>query len=183
MKFRRVMALLALALSLVAFLAPGGLASAQGQTITIQLGEQNNSGQTGTAQLTDLGNGTTRVVVDLQNSPAGPQPVHIHRQTCANLDPAVLFPLTSLMNGRSESTVPAALSTILGAPHAINAHKSPQEAQIYVSCGNITAGAAAMPRAGGGFAAQSAALSWLASAGLLAVAVVGAAYALRRRQA
>lgn len=189
MKLRRLTTALALALSLMTFLALAGLASAQQQTITIQLGEQNGSGQTGTAELTDMGNGMTRVVVNLQNSPAGPQPIHIHEGTCANLNPAVRFPLTSLQNGRSESMVPTALSAVLGQPHAINAHKSPQEASVYVSCGNITAQGtggqqpAAAPRTGGGGMSQASPLPWVAGAGLLVLGMVSAAYALRRRQA
>ena len=191
MNVRRVAPILALVLSLAAFLALAGLAGAQQQQmVTIQLGEQNNSGQSGMAELTDMGNGMTRVVITLSNPPAGVmQPVHIHAGTCASLDPRPLFPLQNLQNGRSESMVNASVATILGAPHAINAHKSPQEASVYVACGNITASGmggqqpAAAPRTGGGgMASQSAQLPWVAALGAFALTVAGAAYALRRRQ-
>ncbi len=53
---RRFGALVALALSMVAFVAFAGSVAAA-DPITIQLGPQNNSGISGTATLTDMGNG------------------------------------------------------------------------------------------------------------------------------
>ncbi|MFN8525170.1 MAG: hypothetical protein U0821_18905 [Chloroflexota bacterium] len=140
MRFLRVPVIGAiLAAFAVAMLVPGSTQAQQ--SITITLSAQNNSGVSGTATLSPAANGTL-VVVNLQNAP-GPHPIHIHAGTCANLNPAVVFPLTTVSNGKSETTVPASLATILGAPHAINVHKSPQEASVYVSCGNIVASAAA----------------------------------------
>jgi LPXTG-motif cell wall-anchored protein len=68
----------------------------------------------------------------------------------------VVFPLTSVTNGRSETTVAASIADILGAPHAINVHKSPQEIPVYTACGNITAagGPAAAPAGASAPAAQ-----------------------------
>jgi LPXTG-motif cell wall-anchored protein len=114
------------------------------QSITINLSPQNNSGQTGTAVLTAEGAGT-KVVVTLSNA-AGPHPAHIHSGSCPTPG-AVVFPLTSVTNGRSETTVAASIADILKAPHAINIHKSPQEIPVYTSCGNVAAAAAAGPAA------------------------------------
>ena len=114
------------------------------QSVTINLTAQNNSGQTGTAVLTPEGAGT-KVVVTLSNAP-GPHPAHIHSGSCPTPG-AVVFPLTSVTNGRSETTVAATIADILRAPHAINVHKSPQEIPVYTSCGNLTAAAAAAPAA------------------------------------
>ncbi len=187
MKVRRVTTILALILSLTAFVALAGMAGAQQQTTTIQLGEQNNSGQSGMAELTDMGNGMTRVVINIRSGAAGvAQPAHIHQGTCANLNPQPLFPLTNVVDGRSETMVNASLSTILSAQHAINVHKSGPEASVYVSCGNITASGqpSSAPRTGGGgMAGQSSPLPWLAAIGLLALTAVGGAYTLRRRHA
>jgi len=174
--------MVALVLGLMTFLALALPVGAQ-NSITIQLAAQNNSGQSGTAELTDMGNGMTRVVLNLANSPAGPQPVHIHQGTCANLNPQPLFPLTNLANGRSETMVNAPLATILAQPHAINAHKSPQEVSVYVACGNVVAAATtpSAPRAGaGGLTGLSMPLALAATAGLLTL-VVGAATVARRR--
>ncbi len=114
------------------------------QSVTVNLTAQNNSGQTGTAVLTQEGAGT-KVVVTLSNAP-GPHPAHIHSGSCPTPG-AVVFPLTSVTNGRSETTVAASIADILRAPHAINVHKSPQEIPVYTSCGNVTAAAAAAPAA------------------------------------
>ena len=106
------------------------------QSVTINLTAQNDSGQTGTAVLTPDGAGT-KVVITLSNAP-GPHPAHIHSGSCPTPG-AVVFPLTSVTNGRSETTVAASIGDILRAPHAINVHKSPQEIPVYTACGNVTA--------------------------------------------
>src|SRR4051812_32078904 len=108
------------------------------QSVTIALSPQNNSGQSGTAVLTSEGAGT-KVVITLSNAP-GPHPAHIHTGSCPEPG-AVVFPLTSVTNGTSETVVAASISDILRAPHAINIHKSPQEIPVYTSCGNVTAAA------------------------------------------
>ena len=69
MKVRRLTAVLALALSFLTFVALAGTAAAA-DPLTITLKTQNNSGQSGTAVLTDMGNGTTKIVVDTTNPTA-----------------------------------------------------------------------------------------------------------------
>src|SRR5438067_9399567 len=76
---------------------------AQPIPVTIPLNEQNGSGESGTATLTDMGNGQTQVVLKLSNAPTVAQPAHIHKGTCANLDPTPLYPLTSVTNGQSDT--------------------------------------------------------------------------------
>jgi hypothetical protein len=183
-KLRRVTALLALVVGLMTFLALASGAAAA-DPITIQIRVQNNSGQSGTATLTDMGNGTTKVVVDTTNPTAAAQPIHIHEGTCANLNPQVKYPLTTTANGKSETTVNVPLATLLASPHAVNVHKSAQEAAVYVSCGEIVAQQpTATPRTGGGgMANNSRPLAWGAVAALLTVTIAGATYVLRRRAA
>ena len=182
----RVRFLLALTLVLAAFLAVAGLTSAA--TTTVQLTAQNNSGITGTATLEDVAGGKTKVTLKLTGAPAGvAEPAHIHDGTCANLNPTPKYPLTNVSNGTSETTVDVSIADLTSQPFAINVHKSPQEAAVYVSCGNITATAAgaapsAAPRTGGGgMAGQRSPLPWVAAAGLLAVLALGGVRALRRR--
>lgn len=109
---------------------------AQPDTVTVNLTEENNSGQNGTATLTANGD-TTMVVVNISGGSSTPQPAHIHPGTCADLDPKPVYPLTSLVNGTSETTVPASLSSLVNGEFAINVHKSGPEASVYVSCGDI----------------------------------------------
>lgn len=168
-------------LSLVAFVALVSTALAA-DPLTLQLRVQNNSGQSGTAILTDLGNNTTKVVIDLgANSPAGPQPAHLHTGTCSNLG-AVKYPLTNVANGKSETTVNVALSALLAEPYAVNVHKSTTEAAIYVSCAEVVQTPTAAPRTGGGYAANQSPLLWVGTALLLIVTIAGTTYVLRRRE-
>lgn len=187
----------ALALGLVTTFGSASLAGAQGQPATVNLEVQNNSGISGTATLTDLGGGRTRVEVRVDGAGAGPQPAHIHEGTCANLNPAPKFPLTSITNGMSTTEVNASLQQIMSAQHAINLHKSPQEASVYVACGTIMMGGqmgmgggqmggqmggqasspGTLPRAGDAGVA-SGMIAGLAGIG---TSLVAAGYALRRR--
>jgi Cu/Zn superoxide dismutase len=105
--------------------------------VTVPLATQSNSGESGTATLTEEG-GKTRVVVTVNGAPAGvSQPLHIHRGTCAQLNPQPAYGLTTLINGRSETTVDVPLATLRNGEFAINGHKSAQEASTYVFCGSI----------------------------------------------
>ncbi len=76
MKAHRLILPVVVVLSLLLAGTLAGLASAAGTaqttTLTIQLREQNGSGQNGTATLTDQGNGTTRVQIALQGFPGAP---------------------------------------------------------------------------------------------------------------
>ena len=115
-------------------------AAAQDTTLTIAVTAQNDSGQSGTATLSADGD-QTRVVIDLGNSPGGPQPAHIHTGTCANLG-GIAYNLEFPRDGKSTSTVAAPLSALQTGNFAINVHRSPQEANVYVPCGDIPSAAA-----------------------------------------
>jgi LPXTG-motif cell wall-anchored protein len=162
-------------------LVTAGLAAADTaaqQAVTVSLSAQNNSGISGTATLTPMGE-QTQVVLQLQNAP-GPHPAHIHDGTCANLNPAPKYPLQTVMNGRSETTVNVGLQQLLAGQAAINVHRSPQEASVYVACGDLTAAAAppgTLPRAG---EAENRGIAALAMLGL---ALLGAGLAFRQRRA
>jgi Cu/Zn superoxide dismutase len=105
--------------------------------LRVQLTPQNSSGESGIATLTEEGS-KTKVVVDITGAPAGvAQPLHIHKGTCASLDPQPAYGLATLTNGKSETTVDAPLTFLRTAPFAINGHKSAEDAKTYVFCGNI----------------------------------------------
>jgi len=104
------------------------------QSLTFQLGTLNDSGVTGTAILTDLGDGSTRVVVDVD--PAGhPQmPAHIHPGTCLELVPQPLYPLEPVEDGASDTVVPASLADLLAGELALNLHVSAADMGTYAAC-------------------------------------------------
>ena len=111
----------------------------EGDTIKVAMNAQNGSNQSGSATVTDLGNGMVNVVLDITGSgTTDPQPAHIHLGTCANLDPNPAFPLSNAVDGKSVTEISADFAGFTATQYAINVHKSATEAQTYVSCGDIT---------------------------------------------
>jgi hypothetical protein len=107
-----------------------------GNLLTLEMGQQNSSGQDGKATLTDMGNGKVKVMLDLSNGTTEPQPAHIHKGSCANLDPNPLIPLSDVVNGKSETEIEVSMATLTSG-HAVNVHKSAADLATYVSCGDI----------------------------------------------
>lgn len=186
-KQRAGLTLLITGLLLVTLLAVASAAGAAAP-VTVTLSALNSSGQTGTAELTDMGNGKTKVVIMTKGQAAGvSQPVHIHEGTCSNLTATPKYPLTALSNGMSETTVNAALADLTAKPYAINVHKSSQEASVYVACGNIPAQAApattpaSPPRTGAGGMANTVSPFWIVLGVVAGIVALGGAYVVRRR--
>jgi len=105
----------------------------------IGLLEQNDSGESGIATLTESG-GQTTVVINLDSAPVDtPQPAHIHEGSCAEIG-GVNYPLTDVVAGNSETTIAASLEQLRKElPLAINVHKSGPEIDVYVACGEFPA--------------------------------------------
>ncbi|MEO7040301.1 MAG: hypothetical protein ABI186_09760 [Candidatus Elarobacter sp.] len=102
------------------------------------LAAQNGSGEIGTVTLTPVGD-KTRVDVAIANAPAGvAQPIHIHQGTCAKLDPKPKYPLTTLIDGVSTTTVDVPVAQLVAGGFAVNAHKSTTDIPTYVACGDLT---------------------------------------------
>jgi hypothetical protein len=128
-KFARVLCAAAIVL--------GGVSSVRAQdSVTVKLGPQSGSGESGTATLTKAGDKQTKVSLSIDGGKADAQPAHIHKGTCANLDPKPAFPLSPVTGGKSETTVNASLDD-LKKGYAINGHKSAQDLKTYVFCGEI----------------------------------------------
>ena len=127
-----------LTVAVVFAVSVGGTAKAAGPT-TVKLTPQNDSGESGTATLAEQGT-KTKVVVGVTGAPKGvAQPLHVHKGTCAQLDPKPAYGLTTLADGKSETTIDVPLSTLEAGGFAINGHKSAQDVNTYVFCGNIAA--------------------------------------------
>ena len=183
-KLRRVVVAIP-GLALVALMGSASTAGAQGaRTATVTLSPENNSGITGTATLTDMGNGQTQVSVRITPT-SGDHPAHIHSGNCGPTLGAVVYPLTNVQNGTSTTVVETSLADVQTGGFAINLHESPTNIPTYVACGNILA--AAQARGGGaaqvprglprtGDLGSMAPLAAAAGAGLL-----GLGFALRRR--
>lgn len=106
--------------------------------LTIDLGELNDSGMTGTATLRASGD-ETEVVIALDGA-EGDHPSHVHSGTCNDLDPNPAFPLEPVdEDGNSTTTIGISLEDLQAEPFAINIHKSADEIGVYVACGEIVA--------------------------------------------
>lgn len=116
--------------------SPGSQLPAQ---ITIQLNKEGNFGQSGTAVFKSV-NGKVMVTLNLSGTPKGVvQPAHIHEGLCPGTG-ADKYLLTSLIDGKSETTLNVSLEKFLSQlPLAVNIHKSVAEAGEYIACGNLIA--------------------------------------------
>ncbi len=131
---------LSLVLASFAFITVTQFASAGAATssLTVALQQQNASGESGSAALTQVGS-DVKVVISLKGAPATAQPAHIHEGTCADLK-GVAYPLTSVVNGSSTTVVKGVtIDKLLGGANAINVHESTTDLGKYVACGNIAA--------------------------------------------
>jgi hypothetical protein len=108
-----------------------------GGTLGMPLVAQNDSGQDGEATLSEVDSETTRVVLEVENPSVEPQPAHIHRGSCENLDPQPAYGLENVVDGKSTTEVNVAIEDLVDKGFAINVHKSADEAQVYVACGDI----------------------------------------------
>lgn len=192
MKLGLVMMLVA-AMGVLTF--SGGKASAADNAMNITMHAQNGSGEDGTATITAMGDADVTVVVHLSNNTTVAQPAHIHKGSCANLNPTPLYPLTNVTNGASTTEVMVSMAELEKGGYAINVHKSSTEISTYVSCGdipamamstsgsstggtgsNMTNGSGSMPMPGTGAGDLPVYMGLLAA---LAVGVAGAGFGLK----
>lgn len=109
-----------------------------GHSLEINMGQQNNSGEAGSANVTDV-KGGANVSIEIKQPKGASQPAHIHKGTCKKLDPAPWKPLTSVVNGKSFTHVPGlTVAELKKGKYAINVHKSANDLKTYVSCGDLT---------------------------------------------
>lgn len=128
------------AVTAVLALGASALAVAADKPVTYNLQAQNGSGETGTVTLapTDDGKGTVVTVVT-KGQGADPQPVHVHKGPCAKLDPKPTWPLKTLQDGKSTTTLSdVPISTLTDGAYAVNVHKSTSDIQTYVACGDLS---------------------------------------------
>lgn len=102
--------------------------------IRLTLRTLSDSGVTGTVTLTAAGDERTRVLVEVDPAGHPDMPAHIHPGTCDELVPQPRYPLTNVVDGRSETEVPAPLDELLAGDVALNLHASNAELEVYTAC-------------------------------------------------
>lgn len=124
---------------LASLAAPTSNAAPPPGALVVPIAAQSGSNQTGTATLTAQGD-KTQVVIALNGMPAGSQePAHIHQGTCSKLNPKPAYPLSTVSDGQSATTVDVPLASLQTGQFAINVHQSTSNLGTYVACGNIPA--------------------------------------------
>jgi hypothetical protein len=123
---------------LFAFVVAFGVVGAApaADSVNVTMAAQGGSSESGSATLTKQGDKETKVAVNLSGA-SGQQPAHIHKGSCSNLDPKPAFPLSPVVDGKSETVVKVPLADLEKGGYAINVHKSTQDLKTYVSCGEI----------------------------------------------
>ncbi len=162
---------MALSLSAVAFADEGDMA-----TVEIS-GKEGYEGISGTATFTDMGDDTTKVVVELTGTPAGGNhPAHLHDGTDCSMNEPVKHPLENVVDGMSTTMVEASFDHLVEANYYLNVHLSAEEVSTVVACGDEYVMSAGMPETGAGGMADS--RSGTPMAGLALVGAVIASGAL-----
>ena len=105
---------------------------------SIDLSEQNASGEYGKVTLSEE-SGKVKVAISLTGAPQDvTQPAHIHIGSCPEVG-AVKYPLTFPVNGTSETSLDLTLDQLKSElPLSVNVHKSAQEAKVYVACADLS---------------------------------------------
>jgi hypothetical protein len=103
----------------------------------VELETLNDSGVTGSAVLTDLGDGTTRVEVDVDPAGHPDMPAHIHSGTCEDFISQPLYPLQNVIDGQSETVVEASIDELFTGDLALNLHFSSQDFATYTACADL----------------------------------------------
>ena len=121
-------------LTLTASSGPMGNA---GRAVTIALRQLNDSGQSGTATLTEYGS-TTEVVLSLSAGTSQTDAVNIHSGRCGDILGSADYPLASFVAGSGESytIVDATLDSLQDGKHAINSLEADASSKS-TACGNI----------------------------------------------
>jgi hypothetical protein len=169
------------ALSVLILAAPA--AAQDGQSVTVQLEAEGDSGVTGTAVLTADGDQTT-VALSLQGAEEGYEG-HLLNSTCDNHRGATVFyPLNAVdTNGESDTTIDAPLSELATGDFWIHIHRPAGEQGEGVACGQIpayTGTGGALPATGVGPISSDRSGEWLLVGLVAALSAFGVSMMLRR---
>lgn len=119
---------------------------------TVQLTEQNKLGQSGTVTIMDNAQGKAVVKIAVSGGKfPDPQPAHIHIGSCPKPG-AVKYPLTSVVNGVSETTLAVSVADLKASTEllAVNLHQSAAKSSVYTACGDLsTSASTTAPKQGG----------------------------------
>ncbi|MBI4218682.1 MAG: hypothetical protein HY682_00965 [Chloroflexi bacterium] len=112
--------------------------------VEVDLKAEGDFGQDGKATF-KADDDKTIVTIEMESGEAGmSQPAHIHKDSCAAKSD-IEFPLENVVDGKSETTLDVSFDDLFGEERSINVHKSEDEADVIVACGDLEKGGA-MPQ-------------------------------------
>jgi hypothetical protein len=104
---------------------------------TIAMHALNDSGQIGSATITDVG-GKVLITVKLTGEPStASEPSHVHFGRCPLIKAIPAYNVGPILDGKAESVVDLSWAEINSGKYALNVHKSASDMGTYMSCGNI----------------------------------------------
>lgn len=110
-----------------------------GGSLQINMGQVGHSGESGNASVVAK-KGGVEVTIHVNEPKGAVQPAHIHKGSCAHLNPAPWKMLSNVVNGTSQTFVPGVtVGQLKGMTDAINVHKSITDLKTYVACGDLHA--------------------------------------------
>ena len=110
---------------------PGGMVK------TVTLAAADGSGVSGTATLTDIGDGQTQVVIKVEANFNRDMPGAITPGTCAAIDESTIYHINDTRDGTSTSVIPVSLAALTARPFIVHIHTAPDEPSL-AACGEIT---------------------------------------------
>jgi hypothetical protein len=114
-------------------------------TETVKMHALNNSGQNGTATVSDLG-GKVRVAMNLANEPAtASEPSHVHFGHCPKIKAIPAYNVGPILKGKATSIVDLSWAQINSGKYVVMVHQSAQAMGTYESCANIGASTSSQP--------------------------------------
>jgi hypothetical protein len=107
-------------------------------SFTVSIKGQGGSGLSGEAFFAEAGASSTRVSVKVKGLEEGAiHPAHIHSGSCAGLG-EIAYVLDGIVASTTENIIPVTLDELIAKlPLALNIHKSEEELNVSVACGDV----------------------------------------------
>ena len=106
--------------------------------VTLELGELNDSGVSGSVTMTAIDDERTRVDVNVDPAGHASMPAHIHPGSCIDLVPQPKYGLENVVDGESSTEIQASLADLLSGGQALNIHMSNQQMDVYSACVDLS---------------------------------------------
>ncbi len=166
--------------ALAVWMSTSALAATQAREVVLR--EQNDSGVSGKATLTDNGDGTSTLRVQLTGDTKGAHhPAHLHEGTCKGTIPTIRYPIENVVNGRSTTKIKEPFDQLMTERLYINVHPSHDKLWPVIVCGGL-ADPRFMPATGAGDRVPGNGYVWSGAVAALVLLAAGMSLTARRHR-